>query len=463
MKITVRKSFYDEYFNSLEKSHFIDRWRKDNKWRYKYTPNKGGKENHYQGKKNKDNGRKTLSIHSIVEMRPKEIIYLKNCLHKEKYENINGAFVSGYKVNALKGKISKEEKIKAEKELKAAQYLSSKGLKVYLLREGYTTGRSADTLSNNKFIELKQIDSSKNVGANYSSSRGQSSNVFLYIDTDVNERRVIRQIKSVIAERLRKNEDVFGNIYIYLKKADKYFELKIDTVGNVERINKAAGDWQAIIHQPTCLNIAHTVEMSTPNINEHITIKKNVASEIMKTLVEYSSGDILNKSLTFSGWKLQGRTTFRGLNISIENRKGSIRRGTDHNGEKWAIKMNYDYGYIRGTEGVDGDHVDCYLGGNEDAKNVYIVHQNDPDTHKYDEDKCMLGFDTLADARKAYLSQYNKPGFLGKIDIMPFEDFKEKVVLKKNHGKKLVTKSLNDYVKEIKSGFDFDMMKRVAL
>jgi hypothetical protein len=194
-----------------------------------------------------------------------------------------------------------------------------------------------------------------------------------------------------------------------------------------------------------------------------IVVQKSLYDEIMKNINERNDIDVMNKSLTFSGWKLQGRTTFRGLNISIENRKGSIRRGTDRNGEKWAIKMNYDYGYIRGSEGVDGDHVDCYLGEDEDAKNVYIVHQNDPDTHKYDEDKCMLGFNTLEDARKAYLSQYNKPGFLGKIDIMPFEDFKEKVVLKKNHGKKLITKSLNDYVNEIKSGFDFDMMKRVAL
>lgn len=151
----------------------------------------------------------------------------------------------------------------------------------------------------------------------------------------------------------------------------------------------------------------------------------------------YNAGDDVKKSLTYSGHKLQGRINFRGLNISIENKKGSIRRGTDSEGHKWAVRMHYDYGYIRGTEGVDGDHVDCYLGNNENAKNVYIIHQKIPGTNKYDEDKCMLGFDTLADAKAAYLRQYDKPGFLGGVSTVPFSVFKENIVSKKWHGKKL--------------------------
>ena len=152
---------------------------------------------------------------------------------------------------------------------------------------------------------------------------------------------------------------------------------------------------------------------------------------------ELFHGENVKKSLTYSGHKLQGRTTFQGMNISIENKKGSIRRGTDSDGHKWAIKMHYDYGYIRGTEGADGDHVDCYLGGNEGAKKVYIIHQKIPGTDKYDEDKCMLGFDTLEEAKAAYLKQYDKPGFFGGIDTVSVEVFKEKVLLKKWHGKKL--------------------------
>lgn len=151
----------------------------------------------------------------------------------------------------------------------------------------------------------------------------------------------------------------------------------------------------------------------------------------------FRSEDSIDKSLTYSGHPLQGRTTFAGLKISIENRKGSIRRGVDSDGHTWAIKMKYDYGYIRETEGVDGDHVDCYLGDNENARNVYIIHQKIPGTDTYDEDKCMLGFNTLEEAKRAYFSQYDKSGFFGGVDTVPIEVFKENVRLKKWHGKKL--------------------------
>lgn len=148
----------------------------------------------------------------------------------------------------------------------------------------------------------------------------------------------------------------------------------------------------------------------------------------------------VEKSLTWSGYKLQGRKKFAGFNISIENKKGSYREGTDPDGHKWRVKMYHDYGYIRGSVGTDGDHVDCYLGDNEDAKKVYIVHQQNPDNKEYDEDKCMIGFNTLAEAKAAYLKQYDKPGFLQSITTMDLEEFREKV-LHTNKGEMI--KSLN--------------------
>ena len=182
-------------------------------------------------------------------------------------------------------------------------------------------------------------------------------------------------------------------------------------------------------------------DLQNPTENFYYTLKKN-----------------LEKSLTWSGHKLQDRTSWNGLKISIENKKGSVRRGVDKDGHQWATKMHFDYGYIRGSEGTDGDH----LGDNMDAKKVYIVHQNDPVTHKYDEDKCMLGFDTLEDAKKAYLMQYDRPGFLGKIDTMDFDEFKEFILLKRNHGKKII-KSYTDFVKSIGENFDFETMRKVCI
>jgi hypothetical protein len=147
-----------------------------------------------------------------------------------------------------------------------------------------------------------------------------------------------------------------------------------------------------------------------------------------------------SKSLTFSGWKLQGRKKVNGMDISIENRKGTTRRGTDKDGHKWSTKMHADYGYVRGSEGPDGDHVDVYLGPNLESRRVFIIHQNDPVSGKYDEDKCMIGFDTPTDAKALYMKQYDRPGFFGSMDETDIDTFKEKVLDKKNHGKKLVIK-----------------------
>ncbi|UTY27633.1 PBECR2 nuclease fold domain-containing protein [Treponema putidum] len=140
------------------------------------------------------------------------------------------------------------------------------------------------------------------------------------------------------------------------------------------------------------------------------------------------------KSLTYSGYPLEGRTKIHGMDISIENKKGSVRSGVDKDGHEWAIKMAYDYGYIRGTVGKDKDHVDVYIGNNPESEKVFIVHQNDPTTGKYDEDKVMLGFNSAKAAKAAYLRQYDRPGFFGEMIEMSIEEFKEKAFDKKNKG-----------------------------
>ncbi|KKL76549.1 hypothetical protein LCGC14_2043770 [marine sediment metagenome] len=129
--------------------------------------------------------------------------------------------------------------------------------------------------------------------------------------------------------------------------------------------------------------------------------------------------------------KLHYRTDFHGLPISIENRKGSKRYWYDPlKDESGETKMNYAYGYIRSTEGADGDSIDCYLGDNKESTKVFVVHQNNPKTGKFDEDKVMLGFDTEKEAKKAYLTQYDDPKFFGSITEMNIDDFQDKVTHK---------------------------------
>ena len=105
-----------------------------------------------------------------------------------------------------------------------------------------------------------------------------------------------------------------------------------------------------------------------------------------------------------------GHVKVGAFDVTIENPKGSERSGTDANGKKWSVKMNNTYGYIRGTEGVDGDHIDVFLAENMDkwdGKYVFVVDQYNPDG-TFDEHKVMLGFNSMEEARSAYLSNYEK-------------------------------------------------------
>ena len=94
--------------------------------------------------------------------------------------------------------------------------------------------------------------------------------------------------------------------------------------------------------------------------------------------------------------------SFQGLPISIENRKGETRSGTGPSGHKWSVKLPYDYGYIKRTEGADGDHVDVCIGPHGQSDHVFIVDQHDHNTGKFDEHKVMLGYRTKSEAEHAY-------------------------------------------------------------
>ncbi len=106
----------------------------------------------------------------------------------------------------------------------------------------------------------------------------------------------------------------------------------------------------------------------------------------------------------------KGHVRIGQFDITVENPKGSVRRGVDASGKAWEQTMRNTYGYIRGTEGVDGDHIDVFLTNDIDGWNgrrVYIVDQYNEDG-TFDEHKVMLGFNDEAEAQDAYLSNYEK-------------------------------------------------------
>ena len=118
------------------------------------------------------------------------------------------------------------------------------------------------------------------------------------------------------------------------------------------------------------------------------------------------------------------------FDITIEQPEGSIRRGTDANGKQWEIKMHNTYGYFRGTEGVDGDHIDVFLSNDIDGWNgrkVFVVDQYNPDG-TFDEHKVMLGFNDMDEAKSDYLANYEKGWENGRritVSTTNLEDFEK--------------------------------------
>lgn len=121
----------------------------------------------------------------------------------------------------------------------------------------------------------------------------------------------------------------------------------------------------------------------------------------------------------------KGHVKIDGYDVTIENPKGSVRRGTDASGKQWEQEMQNTYGYIRGTEGVDGDHIDVFFSEDPSQGDVFVVDQLNKDG-SFDEHKVMYGFPDIESARKAYLSNY-EDGWqgLGAITPVSKEEFKK--------------------------------------
>jgi hypothetical protein len=116
-----------------------------------------------------------------------------------------------------------------------------------------------------------------------------------------------------------------------------------------------------------------------------------------------------------------------GLDIAIENPKGSERNGVDPSGKPWSSILPAHYGYVKRTEGAVGDHVDVYVGPHEDSDQVFVVDQKTLDG-EFDEHKCIFGALSLTQAKELYLSGFSDGKAhqrLGQITPVKVEDFKQ--------------------------------------
>lgn len=120
----------------------------------------------------------------------------------------------------------------------------------------------------------------------------------------------------------------------------------------------------------------------------------------------------------------KGHINVHGLNIAVENPRGSERRGTNPDGEEWAHNMSDHYGYIKRTTGADNEQIDTYVGRNPESDQVFIVDQIDQQTGGFDEHKVMLGFNSQEDAVQAYSSNFDDGWKVGPVRTMTQDEFK---------------------------------------
>jgi len=141
----------------------------------------------------------------------------------------------------------------------------------------------------------------------------------------------------------------------------------------------------------------------------------------------------------------QGIINFQGLpEILVENTKGSVRSGTGPKGKKWESVMPMHYGEFRGSKGTDGDPVDVFVGPDEKSQVAYIVHTKKPPTFKqYDEDKVVLGFSSLADAKATFAKAYDNKKFWGSASACSVEDLGKMLRKRSVRGAKLDQSVIN--------------------
>ena len=297
---------------------------------------------------------------------------------------------------------------------------------------GTTPGTQPTILSTYKgkqLVSLLQVDASKVVDAN-----GEPKVVF----HGSNWRPILEEpgkaifkMRSGLMGRGAYFTDNFTNAADYAREKyewENYKEVDEDFVSdngyvteaflnirNEDNIREYYGETYYLATDP------NQIKSATDNTGEFSTEDKDIRYRVMSD-VNTNPTEAQKKAGNYK----MGHIRLDGYNITIENPKGSVRRGTDSKGNAWENTLNNDYGYIRGTEGVDGDHIDVYLSDNPTEGNVFVIDQVNPETREFDEHKVMYGFNSAEEAREAYLANFSEGwNGLGAITEVSKDEFKK--------------------------------------
>ena len=239
----------------------------------------------------------------------------------------------------------------------------------------------------------------------------------------------------------------------YGKKNEEVYNRHTTVKQSVETVETSQDTEQSDTQVSPSMNVPTT---STGKVSESLETKQEKAENSISAKVKEASADVNTEPTEAqkeAGNYKKGHVQVGAFDITIEQPEGSIRRGTDADDKQWESKMHNTYGYFRGTEGVDGDHIDVFLSNDMDGWNgaqVFVVDQYNPDG-TFDEHKVMFGFNDASDAKNNYLANYEKGWENGRrIDVsaVNLEDFEKWIA--SSHRK---TKPFSEY-KSVKPAGD---------
>ena len=276
---------------------------------------------------------------------------------------------------------------------------------------------------------------------------------------------------------LEMTDDHNNTLFVQLSKDGTYWNVNSAGIFNVkysrrkpkvysvpalgEDINTDTSEVDSDHSEGVAAPAGNSSKTSASKVSESPETKQEKAEKSISAKVKEASADVNTEPTEAqkeAGNYKKGHVQVGAFDITIEQPEGSIRRGTDADGKQWESKMHNTYGYIRGTEGVDGDHIDVFLSNDIDVWNgrkVYVVDQYNPDG-TFDEHKVMLGFNDMDEAKGDYLANYEKGWENGRrIDVsaVNLEDFEKWIA--SSHRK---TKPFSEY-KSVKLADDSETFK----
>jgi hypothetical protein len=222
------------------------------------------------------------------------------------------------------------------------------------------------------------------------------------MEADINRYDIMRKLLDA-----KKSGNPYDSVIIKVEKGNEYDGINI-IVFDPTQIKSAIGN-------------KGTFDPSSGSILESIDTEAHKSASSPKNDIPYPT-----PAQIAAGNYPKGHISIQGLDITIENPKGSTRRGVSKDGKAWENIIHHHYGYIKGTVGRDKDHIDVFIGDKTESPHVYVVNQVDPATGRFDEHKVMLGFESLADASDAYYANYEK-GWkgMGSMTTQSMVDFKD--------------------------------------